>query len=179
MGTGSWAFKYSADPIFSDHVSNHPEGMAAFSSRGPCLDGRYKPDIVAPGTNILSTRSSRCLRDQDGGVYNPYYMWMGGTSMSTPLVAGASALMREYLMGVKGYANPSAALIKAALLNSAQDISPGQYGTGSTREIPISPVPNNVEGWGRLNLGNGVYPVSPSNILYYDVQSSLSTGENT
>ena len=173
----SWGFKYPADPISSDHVSDHPEGMAAFSSRGPCLDGRYKPDIVAPGTNILSTRSS-VASDSGWGVYNSDYLWMGGTSMSTPLVAGASALMREYLMGVKGYASPSAALIKAALLNSAEDISPGQYGTGSTQEIPTSPVPNNVEGWGRLNLGNGVYPVLPFNILYYDVQSSLSTGEN-
>ena len=60
--------------------------------------------------------------------------------MSTPLTAGAAALMREYLINEKGYANPSAALIKAALLNSAEDISPGQYGTGSTREIPDAPV---------------------------------------
>jgi hypothetical protein len=44
-----WPGSYSADPIFSDHLSNKPAGMAGFSSRGPVMDGRYKPDLVAPG----------------------------------------------------------------------------------------------------------------------------------
>ncbi|MBW2561410.1 MAG: S8 family serine peptidase, partial [Deltaproteobacteria bacterium] len=175
-GGGSNAKKYSVDPIFSDLYADDPDGMAAFSSRGPCLDGRYKPDIVAPGTFILSTRSS-VASGEGWGVYNDYYLYMGGTSMSCPLAAGAAALMREYLMNEKGLASPSAALIKAALLNSAEDISPGQYGTRAYQEIPDSPVPNNVEGWGRLNLGDGVYPQSPFNILYYDEQNSLNTGE--
>jgi Subtilase family len=174
--TGSWAVKYSVAPINSDHVSDDPDGMAAFSSRGPVLDGRYKPDIVAPGTNILSTRSS-VASGTLWGIYDTLYLWSGGTSMSTPLVAGAAALMRDYLINVKGHINPSAALIKSALLNSAEDITPGQYGTGATREIPNAPVPNNVEGWGRLNLGDGIYPSSPFDILYYDEQNSLNTGE--
>ena len=173
---GSWAEDYPAEPIFSDLLADDPGGMAAFSARGPCLDGRYKPDIVAPGTFILSTRSS-VASGTGWGAYDDYYMYNGGTSMATPLAAGAAALMREYLIREKGFLPPSAALIKAALLNSAEDISPGQYGTGATREIPDSPVPNNVEGWGRLNLENGVYPQSPFNILYYDEQNSLNTGE--
>jgi len=173
-----WPFDYPANPISSDHVSNNPNGMAAFSSRGPVLDGRYKPDIVAPGTNILSTRSS-VASGWLWGSYDSNYVWSGGTSMSTPLTAGAAALMREYLIKEKGSALPSAALIKAALLNSAEDITPGQYGTGSAQEIQNPPVPNNVEGWGRLNLGIGVYPSSPFDIFYFDVQGqdSLNTGE--
>ena len=173
---GSWPNDYPVYPIYSDRLADDPDGMAAFSSRGPCLDGRYKPDIVAPGTFILSTRSS-VASGTGWGVYDDYYMYNGGTSMACPLTAGAAALVREYLIDEKGFAIPSAALIKAALLNSAEDISPGQYGTGAAQEIPDSPVPNNVEGWGRLNLGNGVYPQSPFNILYYDEQSSLNTGE--
>ncbi len=170
----AWPSDFPAEPIASDHVSDNISGVAAFSSRGPVLDGRYKPDILGPGTNILSTKSS--LSTGSGwGAYNDYYLYMGGTSMSTPLAAGAAALMREYLIS-KGKTNPSAALIKAALLNSAEDISPGQYGTGSTQEIPNSPVPNNVEGWGRLNLENGMYPPAPSAIEYYD-ENSLNTGE--
>jgi hypothetical protein len=47
-GTG-WPFDYPIDPINSDHVSDEATGMAAFSSRGPCLDGRVKPDIVHRG----------------------------------------------------------------------------------------------------------------------------------
>jgi len=173
---GSWPDDYPADPIFSDRLANDPDGMAAFSSRGPCLDGRYKPDIVAPGTFILSTRSS-VASETGWGVYSDYYMYMGGTSMATPLAAGAAALMREYLINKEGFIHPSAALIKAALLNSAEDISPGQYGTGAAQEVPDSPVPNNVEGWGRLNLEKGVFPVLPFNILYYDEENSLNTGE--
>ncbi len=171
----AWPSDFPVDPIASDHVSDNISGVAAFSSRGPVLDGRYKPDILGPGTNILSTKSS-LISGSGWGAYNSYYMYMGGTSMSTPLAAGATALMREYLIS-KGESNPSAALIKATLLNSAEDISPGQYGTGATQEIPNSPVPNNVEGWGRLNLENGVYPVDPFAIEYHDVQNSLNTGE--
>ena len=173
-----WPSDYPVDPIASDHVSDDPSGMAAFSSRGPVLDERYKPDIVAPGTNILSTRSS-VASGSLWGWYNSNYVWSGGTSMSTPLTAGAAALMREYLIDEKNITSPSAALIKAALLNSAEDITPGQYGTGTFQEIPDPPVPNNVEGWGRLNLGNGVYPSSPFEIIYFDVKGadSLSTGD--
>ena len=174
---GSWPFDYSVNPIYSDLLADDPDGMAAFSSRGPCLDGRYKPDIVAPGTYILSTRSS-LVSGTGWEVYDDYYMYNDGTSMACPLTAGAAALMREYLINEKEFTSPSAALIKAALLNTAEDISPGQHGTGAAQEIPDSPVPNNVEGWGRLNLGNGVYPQSPFNILYYDEQSSLNTGEH-
>src|SRR5262249_34295989 len=87
------------------HVSDKPDGMAAFSSRGPTEEGRIKPDVVAPGTNILSVRSSAY-----GGSIPPLwgelpttdpifkrYCWSGGTSMSTPLVAGAVALIRQHL----------------------------------------------------------------------------------
>ena len=47
----------SGQPLTSDFVSNNPSGMAAFSSRGPADDGRIKPDLVAPGSNIISARS--------------------------------------------------------------------------------------------------------------------------
>ncbi len=173
-GTGSWLVKYFVAPITSDHLSDNPLGMAAFSSRGPTLDGRYKPDIVAPGTNILSTRSSLAT-GQLWGDYNTYYRWSGGTSMSTPLTAGAAALMRQYLTA--GGETASAALIKAALINSATNISPGQYGTGAYLETP-GVVPNNVEGWGRVNLANGINPVAPFNIIYADNQTGLNTGDN-
>ncbi|HEU5103384.1 MAG TPA: S8 family serine peptidase, partial [Roseiflexaceae bacterium] len=82
---------------------------------------------------------------------NPNYAYDGGTSMATPLVAGAGALAREWLIA-QGHANPSAAAVKALLLNTTYDMSPGQYGTGAAREIPAA-LPNNVTGWGRVDLG--------------------------
>jgi len=53
----SWPADYPIAPINPDPIANAPTGMAAFSSRGPCSDGRIKPEIVAPGTFIASVRT--------------------------------------------------------------------------------------------------------------------------
>ena len=166
-----WSKLYAKDPIASDFLSDNADGMAAFSSRGPTLDGRYKPDIVAPSTNILSTKSSRSNYDGWGHSSNEQYLFMGGTSMATPIVAGSAALMREYIVKT-GITEPSSALIKAALLNAAESMS-GQYTNLTNPEIPDI-TPNNVNGWGRVNLEKGVYPEEPNNIIY-KYKDSLET----
>jgi hypothetical protein len=167
-------FDYPVNPIRDDRLSDNPDGMAAFSSRGPTNDGRVKPDIVAPGTNIASTRSS-VAASTGWGAINSYYVYMGGTSMSTPLTAGAAALVRDFYQDNRGI-TPSAALIKATLINGATDMSPGQYGTGSAQEIPNPPRPNNVEGWGRVNLENSIFPTAPRTLSYDDEYYGLRTG---
>jgi hypothetical protein len=169
-----WPLDYPVNPISSDPLSNSPSGLAAFSSRGPTDDARFKPDVVAPGTNIASTRSSMAVLDGWGAI-NAYYMYMGGTSMATPLAAGAATLVRDFYQDREGI-TPSAALIKATLVNGATDMSPGQYGTGSTQEIPDPPRPNNVEGWGRINLENSLFPSAPRTLSYADQASGLRTG---
>jgi hypothetical protein len=170
-----WPTKFPANPIHSDRIADDPDGMAAFSSRGSALDGRFKPDVVAPGTYVASVRSS-VASGGGWGTINSYYMYMGGTSMATPLVAGTSALVRDFYTDIKEI-TPSAALIKATLINGATDISPGQYGTGSTQEIPDPPRPNDVEGWGRVNVENAIFPTAPRELIYYDETSGLNTGE--
>ena len=161
---------FPKDPIASDYISrpsdNSNQGMAAFSSRGPCDDGRIKPDIVAPGTDILSLSSSVGPYDT-WGPYNAYYRYMGGTSMACPLVAGSAALVRQWLVENRKITNPDGATIKAVLLAGAKSLTPGQYGTGQYREIPAS-YPNNVEGWGQVNLGNSVQ--NAKGLLIYDAQ---------
>jgi len=159
-----WPSLYAKDPIASDHLADNQNGMAAFSSRGPTIDGRFKPELVAPATNIISARSSKASLDGWGLCSNNQYFYMGGTSMATPIVSGTAVLMREYLIKI-GIDSPSSALIKAALLNAAQSMSPGQYGNSMFQEIPDNN-PNNVNGWGLLNLENGVYPTTPLSIIY-------------
>jgi uncharacterized repeat protein (TIGR01451 family) len=152
------SFCFGALPIATDTPSNNPGGMAAFSSRGPTDDGRIKPDIVAPGTNIVSDKTHASNADpatsQLWGAYetNSNYVYSGGTSMATPLVAGSGVLVRQWMTS-RGIANPSAAAVKAMLLNTAHDLAPGQYGSAAaTQEIPAAR-PNNVAGWGRADLG--------------------------
>ncbi|RPI79437.1 MAG: hypothetical protein EHM45_02910 [Desulfobacteraceae bacterium] len=172
-----WATDYPANPIYSDHISNNINGMAAFSSRGPCLDGRFKPDLVAPGTNIASTRSSVASSTMWGlgglnPAHQPYYTFAGGTSMATPLATGAAALVRQYYTNIE-VITPSSALIKATLLNGSFEMTPGQYGSGIYTEIAARP--NNVEGWGRVDVDNSLFS-SNRQINYYDNNPGLTTG---
>lgn len=109
-----------------------------------------------------------------GSVIDQNYMLMSGTSMATPLTAGSAALVRQYYMDEKNLNYVSAALLKATLINGAAEMNPGQY-TGIT-EIPVKP--NNVEGWGRLNLKNSLFPAPPAVLDFVDELAGLATGEN-
>jgi subtilase family protein len=127
--------------------------IAFFSSGGPLDDGRFKPDICAPGSHVQGAASQHpefdgsdvCGEDL-GKPYFPkgqtLYTWSSGTSHSTPQVAGAAALARQFF--VNRGEEPSAALIKALLLGAATYIT----GEGAGGDLPQVR-----QGWGRLNLG--------------------------
>jgi subtilisin family serine protease len=317
-----YVFGFYADPLYSDPTTDNPDGMAGFSSRGPCEDGRIKPDVVAPGTFIASTRTHKYgLNDMmetgdtsnwtwdspwnyvahgseykwstggadpgteasltmaapadlrmggsvlmfstrgdlgddiayvdiddtgtewvplgeipvsdswtdvtvdlglfiylgmidlsrvqfrfrlvSGGpnhgtgweihqvrIYNAAwarlpdmemgsnwdtadenYIFMGGSSMATPLTAGAAALVRQYYTDREGI-SPSAALIKATLISGATDM-PGQF--AEYYEIVDEPRPNISEGWGRVNVENALFPGGQKVLKYVDEQYGLST----
>ena len=128
-----WPGDYPVAPYQRDPLANNPKQVAAFSSRGPTADGRAKPDVVAPGTFVLSTRSSKLAPNNFAwAAYPPNkrYFHMGGTSMATPLVSGALALLRQYLREQAGIANPSAALLKALLIAGAKRL-PGTAPAGT------------------------------------------------
>ena len=139
---------------------------ATFSSWGRLVDGRLSPTVCAPGTNIISA-------DGDGAGTRT----MSGTSMACPIVAGATAMLRQYFTegwyptGTKIAADgftPSAALMKATLMICGD----------STTSWAGSFVPDSLFGWGRVNLdtslffsGNGV------KLLLNDNRTGVNTGE--
>jgi serine protease AprX len=102
--------------------------LAPFSSYGTTTDGVAKPDLVAPGTNIISTLASPkaiLALAHPGNVVGTYYFRMSGTSMAAPMVAGAAALVLQ--------SNPALTpdQVKYRLLATAQPFAtPAQAGAG-------------------------------------------------
>lgn len=177
-----WPNLFNENPLKDDYIADNPNGIAAFSSRGPTDDERIKPDLVAPGTFIISTKSSRAswydwgVPKNEDDEYDEYYAYFGGSSMSTPIVAGSAALVREYYAEIEKVNNPSAALIKATLLNGAYDMTPGQYGEGTTQDI--NGRPDYSQGWGRLDVDNSILPEYPEVIAYFDYVPINSTSDS-
>ncbi|RYD22053.1 MAG: hypothetical protein EOP88_09325 [Verrucomicrobiaceae bacterium] len=118
--------RYKNPPIAHETVSGDPESLAAFSSRGPCDNNSIKPDLVAPGTSILSAKSGLAADVNFEEVVPPplphlthTYGYMSGTSMAAPVVSGCAALVREYYVRQRNH-EPSAALLKATLVNGTR-----------------------------------------------------------
>ncbi|MFK7783959.1 MAG: S8 family serine peptidase [Crocinitomicaceae bacterium] len=130
---------YGAGPTWGNITGGHKMGknvvtvgnlsrydfLNSSSSRGPATDGRIKPDICGVGTSVVST-----------GPGNDYFT-ATGTSMSCPGVAGVLAQLYEGYKDLNGGNNPESALMKASILNSAEDLG--------------NPGPDFRFGWGRIN----------------------------
>jgi hypothetical protein len=194
------------------------DDIADFSGRGPTDDGRIAPDIVAPGTFILSCRSSVSTADlgPDGFGYFPpitgwyandadgvathaeavgrglpgapfygtwdqntpscppgsgatcqdNYFYNSGTSMAAPITTGCLTLLRLYLRQQRGLANPTAALMKALLIN------------GATVPSGDSNNPDNDRGFGWVNMINTLQPQPTGRQAFSDdVDLAVATGD--
>jgi serine protease AprX len=164
-----WPGDFPVAPFRSDPMADNASHVAAFSSRGPTADGRVKPDVVAPGTFILSTRSSRIAANNFAwAAYPPdkkAYFHMGGTSMATPLTAGALALIREFLRTRRGLAGPTAALVKAVLIAGARRL-PGTRDPGAVLDSD--------QGYGAVDLDRSL-----SSVLLTEEGTGLATGQRS
>ena len=145
-----------------NRYSGSPDEMYYWSSRGPTDDGRLKPDVVGPGDGVRSCLSQEA-EQASSGWSNNWYIEYSGTSMATPAAAGAATLVRQYLMEVANRPAPQGALVKALLILGAEDMG--------ARNIP-----NNDEGWGRVNLVNSLIPDSDEGI-FVDDRSRISSGQ--
>jgi subtilisin family serine protease len=190
-----------------DDEADNRNQVAGFSCVGPAQNNRRKPDVVAPGSWILSTRSSVSTNDcgpdgfagtgDEDGIWThaeavgyglpgqpiffggdedapdappgsgaaaaDNYCWLCGTSMATPITAGACALLRQYLIEQRGH-TPSAALLKALIINGAVDMGMG--------------VPHNDQGWGRVDLTNTLFPTGTGRVQFDDsLDNALTAGD--
>lgn len=156
---------------YTDASADAANDLATFSSRGPCSDGRQKPDLVAPGSHItggvpqataitsglgaaLSCFKASSICGVGGGgtagstnnffpLGQQFYTVSSGTSHAAPAVAGACALLRQYFLN-QNLAAPSPAMTKAFLMNSTRFLT----GAGANDNL-WSPG----QGMGALNIG--------------------------
>ena len=146
-GQTSWNILTSpadADSIISVGAVNSSGVLAGFSSIGPTADGRTKPDVVALGVSTYSATTSPTS-----------YAFSSGTSLSTPLVAGAAALV------LSAHPEMTPVQVRDALRNTGSN-------TGS---------PNNTIGWGIIDTYKAI--LSFGLALSTDPEISLTPDSNT
>lgn len=121
LSIGDPANLEEAIAVGSVHKTNpHTYGVSYFSSRGPTADGRMKPDLVAPGENILSAchqwpKAKATVRNA--------YVQMSGTSMATPHVSGLLAAFLSARREFIGYPER----VKTLLLAHCTDLGRDPY----------------------------------------------------
>lgn len=144
------------DAVFSVGAHNSSGAIAGFSSRGAVTvdgSGRMKPDISAPGVSVRSSWVN--------GSYNT----IQGTSMASPHVAGAAALLWSAVPDLIGDID----LTEQVLIKSATPVPFNQCGEGSTAVSP-----NNTYGYGRLNILAAVQLAQQPATLTLTVTAAIS-----
>jgi subtilisin family serine protease len=119
--------------------------VSSFSSRGPGRDGRILPNVAAPGQDVASAMAFGFVCGSAGDAITftmgfGRYVNCSGTSMAAPHVTGSVVLIHDWWRDRNAGADPSPAMAKALLVNSAKDMG-------------APDIPNGNEGWGRVNLG--------------------------
>jgi PKD repeat protein len=154
-GTGTLLAPADAFDILAVGAVNSSGTIASFSSWGPTYDGRTKPEVCARG---VSTACATASSDYSYGA-------VSGTSLSTPLIAGATCLL------VQARPDFSPQMIRLALMETADNAA----------------APNNTYGWGVIDLNAALgwganfyadvtFGYAPLTIQFYDSSSVTPTG---
>ena len=158
--------------VGTSNTGSSAGSVANISSQGPSLDGRIKPDIVAPGMNICSGLAEEAKSPAGFGCASgthadgsSLYISLSGSSHATAIAGGATALVREFLREEMNLNSPSAALIKAVVINGATDLG-------------AADIPNSQEGWGQINLERTVLPMDGTTPLntFIDQNKEIDAG---
>ena len=147
-----------------------PEDRADFSSTGPRFDGAIKPDVMAPGVDLFKRSGGSwggLILAENDAVQGCPVSWAAGTSFSSPIIAGAAALIHQYFEegrypGSEPLFDASAALMKAMLINGGHRLSGANLGDGT--------YPNGYQGWGEPNLSDVLdFGGGPRQLIVKDV----------
>ncbi|MFE7762072.1 S8 family peptidase [Streptomyces sp. NPDC057438] len=128
-GAGTVGSPGSAAAALTVGAVDDRDRLASFSSRGPAKDGRIKPDVTAPGVAITAAAAPGSVIEREVGQKPKGYLTISGTSMATPHVAGAAALLKQR------HPKWTYAELKAALFASAKGgpYTPFEQGSGRIR----------------------------------------------
>ena len=136
-----------------------PTSVPGFSSKGPTVEGRTKPDVVAPGVCILSARTASPLAKADLAMWEKLYglppdttdkvIYCTGTSMAAPAISGCAALVREALRRLFKIELPSSALMKALLINGTLNLG----------------LPATAQGYGLVSMDHVINPLLQQYIM--------------
>ena len=135
VGSNGFATTISAAQKYFLSSPDNADIMAGFSSQGPTdVDFRVKPDVVAPGVNVLSSIPANAC------AAPPCFAFFQGTSMATPHLAGSAAVVRQQ------HPDWSAAMVRSAVVNTADQ--------GALKNLQGSALQHdvNIIGTGRENL---------------------------
>ncbi|TAK24174.1 MAG: hypothetical protein EPO26_07115 [Chloroflexota bacterium] len=150
--------------------------IAGWSSYGNNEEGKARPDVVAPGRwipSVLSSPSSVLGSRYSGRVMDPNYIWMSGTSMAAPVVAGAAALV------LQAHPEMSNDELKWLMMNTSVPLA-GEIGSG-VGEINVTNMLNYTGTVGKANDGEQLadFLVGPDGLVSYSTSSWSTSSWST